>query len=204
MNKREATRDKILQKGLVHASRFGLLSVTIGVMAKATELSRTGVISHFASKQDMQIAILQYTEELFVENVLKKSYTQDPLANLKDLKLNWLNWSNRLEFGAKGGCPFIKAAAAYSDVGSNAINDFMQEQQRRLLQYLANLADRCKSSGAFGESLDSELFAYEFYSLYIGHSMQRDLIAKEISDKRFFYIIDSLIERHCQRVFPCE
>ncbi|NQZ33800.1 MAG: TetR/AcrR family transcriptional regulator [Oceanospirillaceae bacterium] len=196
MNKRAVTRDKILQKGVAHASRFGLLSVTIGVIAKACELSRTGVISHFASKQDMQIAILQYTEALFVNNVLKKSYTQDPLANLKSLKLNWLNWSNRLEFGAKGGCPFIKAAAAYSDVGSNAINDFMHDQQRRLLHYLADLAERCKDSGAFNGQVDSELFAYEYYSLYIGHSMQRDLIAKEISDKRFFDIIDALVERH--------
>ena len=72
MLKRALSREKILQKGMEHASRFGLLSVTIGVIAKATRLSRTGVISHFANKEDMQIAILDYTETLFVDQVLKK------------------------------------------------------------------------------------------------------------------------------------
>jgi len=196
MNKRAISREHILQKGVEHASRYGLLSVTIGSIAKAAELSRTGVISHFANKEDMQIAILQYTEDLFIVHVLKKSYTQDPLVNLQDLKMNWLNWSERLEFGSKVGCPFIKAAAAYSDVGSSAINDFMQEQQRRLLAYLSNLAQRCIDSHAFAKNVDTQLFAYEFYSLYLGHSLQRDLIDVKTRDKRFFDIIDALVKRH--------
>jgi len=196
MNKREVSREKILQKGVEYASRYGLLSVTIGVIAKATGLSRTGVISHFANKEDMQIAILQYTENLFVEYVLKKSYTQEPLVNLQALKVNWLNWSARLEFGCKVGCPFIKAAAAYSDAGSSAINDFMQDQQRRLLEYLSNLAQRCIDSNNFSKDTDTQIFAYEFYSLYLGHSLQRDLIDISVRDKRFFDIIDALIARN--------
>ena len=195
MLKRALSREKILQKGMEHASRFGLLSVTIGVIAKATRLSRSGVISHFANKEDMQIAILDYTETLFVDQVLKKSYTDDPLKNLHNLKQAWLNWSSQLDHGFKGGCPFIKAAAAYSDVGSCAINDYIQQQQCRLLQYLADLVDRCKARGVFTEQTNSELFAYELYSLYLGHSIQRDLIQTGGSDQRFYDIIDKLIER---------
>ena len=56
MNKGEGTRQAILEQGMRFGSRHGLIEVTIGSMAKLCGLSRTGLISHFDNKEDMQLA----------------------------------------------------------------------------------------------------------------------------------------------------
>ena len=196
MNKRALTRSKILRKGMECASTIGLLSVTIGVVAKSLAMSRTGVISHFSSKEDMQIEILKYTESLFVERVLKKSYSLNPLENLHSLKYNWLYWLGQMPIAEQVSCPFIKALVEYQGRSPSKIKVFMQDQQQRLLIYLTKLIDRCKNTAVFKLDTNSELFAYEFYSLYIGHMVQKSLVDLEQADQRFFIIIEQLIARH--------
>lgn len=196
MNKSTQTREKILRKGFEYASSFGLLSVTIGEIAKAALMSRTGVISHFANKEDMQIAILKYTEQMFVESVLKRAYCQDPIDNLHNLKVIWLNWATSLNRQHKTSCPFIKAAIEYKDRDPGLIKAYMQDQQQRLLSYLSDLVERCKACGDFKQSTDSELFAYEFYSLYLGHSIQKNLLESKQAEQRFYLLIEQLISRH--------
>ena len=196
MNKSAQTREKILRKGFEYASSFGLLNVTIGKIAKAALMSRTGVISHFSDKEDMQIAILKYTEQMFVESVLKRAYCQDPIDNLHNLKVIWLNWATSLDRQHKTSCPFIKAAIEYNDRDSGLIKEYMQDQQLRLLCYLSDLVERCKGSGDFKKSTDAELFAYEFYSLYLGHSMQKNLLDSRQSEQRFYLLIEQLIARN--------
>lgn len=176
MKKSEVTREKILKQGMAYASTFGLLNITIGEIAKASEMSRTGVISHFKNKEAMQTAILKYTEEIFVEDVLKKSYSQDPLENLNNLKTIWLNWITTLELSQKGSCPFIKAAVEYKDREHCSIRAYMKNQQQRLLSYLAELSDRCKNHDLFTENTNSNQFSYEFYSIYLGHNIQKLLL----------------------------
>ncbi|MEH6442991.1 MAG: TetR/AcrR family transcriptional regulator [Oceanospirillaceae bacterium] len=196
MTKGKLTRDKILQKGMEFASSYGLLNVSIGAIAKTAQMSRSGVIAHFSDKEDMQITILQYTEEMFVEKVIKKSYTQLPLENLHNLKHNWLGWVNHLDFENTSSCPFIKAVFEYKDRDECSIKAFMKDQQQRLLNYLATLIERCVISGDFIQNTDVQMFAYEFYSLYIGHSVLSLLEAKDLAEQRFLAIANQLINRH--------
>jgi AcrR family transcriptional regulator len=196
VNKRALTRERILLKGVEYASRFSLFSITIGEMAKASLMSRTGVISHFKDKEDMQISILQYTESLFIERVLKKSYTSDPVENLHNLKRNWLNWISFINIKGPASCPFIKAAIEYKDRDSSVIKKYMVNQQQRLLAYLTELIERAVASGDLRQDTNAQMFAYEFYSLYIGHSIQKNLEDSALGDERFFLIIDQLISRH--------
>ena len=53
MNKGERSRQRILKDAMQFSCVYGLSSVTIGEISKMTGMSRTGVISHFNSKEDM-------------------------------------------------------------------------------------------------------------------------------------------------------
>lgn len=199
MKKSEATKNKILKKGMELASSFGLLSLTIGEMAKALEMSRTGVISHFANKEDMQIAILKYAEQEFITNVIRPSYDKEcPEENLQKLRKNWLNWIERLDFELKASCPFVKAAIEYKDRPDCAVKIYIKDQQGRLLNYFADLASRCVESGFFKSSIDPHQFAYEFDSCYLGHSIQKYLLEDKVADDRFNQSIDDLITKYCR------
>jgi AcrR family transcriptional regulator len=195
MKKSDITREKILRAGFEFTSSNGLRSLSIGEIAKIADMSRTGVISHFKNTQDMQIAILEYSEAEFISLVIKKSYGEDPLENLYRLKENWVNWTTNLNFANKGSCPFIKAAIEYKDSVDCPIRTFMKDQQQRLLDYLADLATRCIQADQFKQECDVEQFSYEFYSIYLGHSLQKNLLEEATADQRFERSITELIKK---------
>ena len=55
MTKGEDTKLAILEIGLDMASRLGLEAVSIGALAKATDMSKSGLFAHFQSKENLQV-----------------------------------------------------------------------------------------------------------------------------------------------------
>ena len=60
VTKGETTKLAILEAGLAMASRLGLEKVTIGELAKVTGMSKSGLFAHFQSKENLQIAIVDF------------------------------------------------------------------------------------------------------------------------------------------------
>ena len=65
MRKGSDTKGNILETGLDLASRQGLEAVTIGALAKATGMSKSGLFAHFQSKENLQIELLRYAGDIF-------------------------------------------------------------------------------------------------------------------------------------------
>ena len=124
MNKGERTRLEILKQSIIHSSKYGLADITIGTVSKLCGLSRTGVISHFENKEDMQIAILQYGEELFRERVIKSSWREDPLDHLIKLIENWADWTSEMFKEHQVSCPFIKAVVEFQNRPPSKVRTF--------------------------------------------------------------------------------
>ena len=68
MTKGEDTRRAILDAGLKMASQLGLESVTIGGLARAAGMSKSGLFAHFHSKENLQIEILDHAGREFTEH----------------------------------------------------------------------------------------------------------------------------------------
>ena len=68
MTKGKDTKLTVLESGLDMASHLGLECVTIGNLAKTTNLSKSGLFAHFQSKENLQIEILNYAAQHFSEN----------------------------------------------------------------------------------------------------------------------------------------
>ncbi|OIQ17058.1 MAG: hypothetical protein BM556_12645 [Bacteriovorax sp. MedPE-SWde] len=195
MKKSEKTKEKILKMGMDLVSFKGLIDLSIGDMAKACGLSRSGLIAHFKNREEMQIEILKFSESEFLDHVIKKSYTKDPMDNLKALSKNWLNWTKKHEIHLKGGCPFIKAAIEFKDTTDSPVRSFMEDQQRRLLLYIADIANRLKTDGYFDTTRASDQFAYEIYSIYLGHTIMKGLLKEEDADEKFQVTLRELIQK---------
>ncbi len=168
MNKGERTRDSILNRGMLHSSRFGLADITIGTVSKLCGLSRTGVISHFKNKDDMQIAILEYSEQQFIDNVLKPSRHDDAVTQLKDLLRRWIDWTDQVFEGETTSCPFIKAVVEYEHRDDSPVRQHAFAQQQRIIDFLTHLIGEGQKQGRIENSVASQQIAYELYSLYVG------------------------------------
>lgn len=70
MSKGQNTRHNILTYAFQMASEDGLESLTIGELAKKVGMSKSGLFAHFKSKDNLQVAVLEYANQVFVEKVL--------------------------------------------------------------------------------------------------------------------------------------
>ena len=64
MGNAASTHQRILEQGLALMSQAGLANVTLGVLADQVGMSKSGLFAHFRSKEDVQLALLDYTSEV--------------------------------------------------------------------------------------------------------------------------------------------
>jgi len=196
MNKGERTRLEILKQSIKYSSRFGLADITIGQVSKLCNMSRTGVISHFKNKEDMQIAILEFGEELFIERVIRPSWREDPLEHLQTFLDNGVNWTSEMFKEYQVSCPFIKAVADFQNRPDSEVRNFTIEQQNRLVSYITKRVQRCFEQNKFHTDVDSVTIAYELYSLYLGHALTKHTVTTGRSDEMFKDSVSRLLKSY--------
>ena len=58
MSKGDATRQAVIDQAVEIAGRLGVAGLTIGTLASASGLSKSGLYAHFRSKEALQLAVL--------------------------------------------------------------------------------------------------------------------------------------------------
>jgi len=196
MNKGERTRLQILKQSIIYSSQYGLADITIGTVSKLCNLSRTGVISHFENKEDMQIAILQYGEELFRERVIKPAWRENPLEHVITLLENWADWTSEMFKEHQVSCPFIKAVVEFQNRPSSKVRTFTIDQQNRLINYLTHRIVRCVEHKKLTAKVESVAIAYELYSLYLGHAITQHTAPMSEADALFKKSVARLLKQY--------
>ena len=163
-SKGKDTKLHILQAGLDMASQLGLESVTIGALAKATNMSKSGLFAHFQSKENLQVEILNYAAQLFSEGVIIPALIAEAgIPRIKALVDNWIKWASELT----GGCIFVSASTDFSD-RPGKVRRVLLQQQNEWIDSLRRMAQSAVRVGHFREDIDYDQFAFDLYSLLLG------------------------------------
>jgi AcrR family transcriptional regulator len=108
------TRADILARAVRLASVEGLEGLTIGRLATALDMSKSGVLGHFGSKEELQLAVVDAAADLFAREVADKARGIEPgLPKLRAMCAAWVSYLERRVF--PGGCFFTAAAAEFDD-----------------------------------------------------------------------------------------
>jgi AcrR family transcriptional regulator len=108
------TRADILTSGVRLASVEGLEGLTIGRLAAELNMSKSGVLGHFGSKEELQLAVVDAAADIFTREVADKARGIEPgLRKLLAMCTAWVNYLERRVF--PGGCFFTAAAAEFDD-----------------------------------------------------------------------------------------
>jgi AcrR family transcriptional regulator len=111
--KGQITRAAIIEQALAMARREGLEGLTIGALAERLDMSKSGVFSHFGSREELQLAVLKHYAAGFVEAVLQPAVARPRgLPRLRALLENWLVL---LAEEIEAGCILVGAASEYDD-----------------------------------------------------------------------------------------
>lgn len=165
MGKGEQTRDAILERAIRLASQVGLEGLTIGRLAGALDLSKSGLFAHFASKEALQVQTLERAGEQFVEVVVRPALAEprgEP--RLRALFERWLRWPELVP--QPGGCLFVQAAAELDDRPGPA-RDLLVALQREWLAALATAVRSARAEGHFRRDVDPEQVAFELLGIML-------------------------------------
>ncbi|MEZ5306265.1 MAG: TetR/AcrR family transcriptional regulator [Pyrinomonadaceae bacterium] len=107
-SKGDRTRADILALAMEASTIHGLHSLTIGKLSSVLGMSRSGLLSHFGTKEELQLAVVEYARKGFVEDVFESTDSKEHgLERLASLFQNWMKIV--AVKGREGGCFFIKA-----------------------------------------------------------------------------------------------
>lgn len=161
--KGERTRAAILEEATRLATVVGLESLSIGGLAAATGMSKSGLYAHFGSKLELQLATIEAARETFVAEVLRPALAAPKgVQRLLAACEEFLSHVERRVF--PGGCFFVAAA---SEVGTypGPVRDSIAAQQRTWEELLERLAREAAERGELERGADPAQLAFELHAL---------------------------------------
>lgn len=166
--KAATTKAMILQTAVKIASVHGIEGLTLGELAKAVGMSKSGLFAHFAAKDQLQLEVLQKATENFVDVVLRPSF-KAPRGEprLVEMSKNWFNYLNG-EANQPGGSILIAASSELDDQ-PGVLRDYLQKVQNDLVANIVKAAKMAVDEGQFRKDLDADQFAWSMYSFVLGY-----------------------------------
>lgn len=182
MGKGDTTREAILRHAVSLASRVGLSGLSIGRLAQELDLSKSGLFSHFHSKEALQIQVLEYGAARFVENVVKPALAAPRgIPRIEALFDRWLAWSHSEP--SSGGCFFVAMATDLDDRPGPS-RDLLVRLQREWMGLLASLAAAAVREGQLRPDTDPEQFAQEMYGAMLAFHHASRLLDDPAAEER--------------------
>lgn len=191
MAKGEETKNKILEKAASLASICGLEDMSIGKLAKATGLSKSGLFAHFNSKENLQTQVVQWVAEMFTEQVMRPAFNEPRgIPRIKAIFENWKDW---IDGGSlPGGCIMIASSTEFDD-RPGPVRDEIADMMSELLQSLTRTARIAVEEGHFKTDTDPRQFAFEFESLLHGYHLLQRLLKDPDARRRSDMALERLL-----------
>jgi AcrR family transcriptional regulator len=192
MAKGDETRERILQHALAIASEVGFEGLSIGELAKATDMSKSGLFAHFDSKEDLQLQALATARRSFLDNVITPAF-REPRGEprIRALFEKWLTWEEGRV--TPGGCPFVVASYEYDD-RPGAVREAVVATQRDWVEAISMAARIAIDEGHFRADLDTEQFAFDLYGVFLSFHLYHRLLNDPEVRQRARFAFDRLIE----------
>ena len=179
--KGESTRAAIVDAALAIARREGLEGLTIGLLAEALGMSKSGVFAHFGSREDLQLAVLREYAARFVDEVLRPAVELE--RGLPRLQAMLENWLRLLARELEQGCLMIAGASEYDD-RPGALRDAMVAIVAGWKQELLRAIEAAKSAGHLRTGIESRQLVFEIYGLMLALHQDARLLRSSDSVKR--------------------
>lgn len=129
-----ATRSTVARKAAEIATTHGLDSITVGSLAAATGLSKSGILTVFGTREAIQIAAVAEARKIYVETVIAPVWdTQPGRPRLHALLDSWVAYLRAAVF--PGGC-FVAATSVEYGHRSGPVAEAVRNLKREWLDLL--------------------------------------------------------------------
>jgi AcrR family transcriptional regulator len=190
------TKASVLDHAGALGSVEGLEALSIGRLATEAGLSKSGVVRHFVSKQELQLATVQAAIDRFGVEVWEPVSTEKPgLTRLRLLMERWLSYLERDVF--PGGC-FLTAASLEFDDRPGPVRDAVAAAWRRWLGLLEADAASAQRHGELAGDLSPRQIAFQLHAYASEANWARRLLRDPDAVERSRGAIARLLESERQ------
>ncbi|WUI02252.1 TetR/AcrR family transcriptional regulator [Spirillospora sp. NBC_00431] len=161
--KGEQTRRSILDRAADIASAEGLERLSIGRLATELQISKSGVFTHFGSKEELQLATVRRAVEVYREHVIRPALAAPPgLRRVRALLDAWRRYQREPVF--PGGC-FFESTVAEFDARPGRVRDAIASSQRDWRDFVERCVREARDLGEIDASTDVAQLAFELDAL---------------------------------------
>ena len=191
MRKGEATRLRVIDEAARQAALKGLTGVSLGDLAEAVGISKSGLFKHFESKDAMQRAVVEQVMDHFSAFVWGPA--QELPSGRPRLELifdRWLDWAEH-EW-PKSGCP-ITAFTVELDDQPGELRDLFQARLRGWRKTVVR-EFRALRDPPLSEA-EAQAAYFQMKSFILGHSDARRMMGDANARRSAHAAFDALLDR---------
>jgi AcrR family transcriptional regulator len=197
LSKGEQTRRAIISRALVIVSDVGYEGLSIGVLAKETKLSKSGLFAHFKSKEALQLGVVQEVIERFTARVVQPALSsprgEPRLRVLFEKKLEWIRGEQEAR-----GCLLQKGSLEYHNRIGHPVRQCVVSAFQDWRELVVRCAQAAITEGHFRVDLDPRQFVYEFDGIAMVYEQAQGLMRDRDAGARAQVAFESLLDR-CRR-----
>ena len=195
------TRAHIVDVALQLAMHNGLESLSIGGLADATQMSKSGVFAHFGSREELQISVVREYHHRFEQEVFYPAL-QAP-RGLQRLRGLFENWMRRTSVELDSGCIYISGAIEFHDhIGPvrealvESVGIWHAAMRRTILQ--------CKDLGDLLPSADDHQILSEIHGLILVLHYEARFLRSAGAMQRAWTGFENILQRYGATPIPAK
>jgi AcrR family transcriptional regulator len=162
-SKGELTRQVILEAAADLASIEGLEGLSIGNLAKAVGMSKSGLYAHFGSKEELQLAVIETAREIVKREVVAPVLAMEPgLARLWALSERYISYNQNKVF--PGGC-FFGNVGSEVDARPGPLRDRIAQIYSGLVAHFVEAVRGAQAAGELDANADADQVGFELVAV---------------------------------------
>ncbi len=159
LTKGSRTKKAILDTAAALATQEGLEPLSIGRLAEATGMSKSGLFAHFGSKEELQLATVEHAAAMFVDEVIAPAREAPRgLARVWALCDRMVDYAERQVF--PGGCFFAATAFEFNN-RPGPVRDRIEKMMRSWVSYLEHAVRQAQELGELDPAVDPAELAFQ-------------------------------------------
>jgi AcrR family transcriptional regulator len=155
----EASRKAILQEAARLATVEGINGLSIGRLADAVGMSKSGLFAHFGSKEELQLATIETAHALFHELVIEPALVaMTALGRLRQLIELFLRHVENKVY--PGGCFYVSVGVELG-AQSGPVRDEAVALSAEWMRLLVDTIEEAQAEGSIAAAEDAEQLAFD-------------------------------------------
>jgi AcrR family transcriptional regulator len=190
-----ATRETIVAQAYDMARASGVEGLSIGPLATAVGMSKSGVFAHFGSREDLQLAVLEEAALRFGNFVLIPALSQPRgLPRVRAIMRNWFEWVRGTQ---RGGCVLVGSVMEYDD-RPGPLRDQVVHNETRWRAELHRAVQQAIDCGHLVAD-DVDQCVFELYAIPLATHHEAGVFGYDVARRHGDSAIERWIAHHAPR-----